>query len=86
MRDVEMSKGLRSRLRKFFHFSYHHYSIRDLIVAIKEEGLVDWNNDADTQVIAELSWAYECLQNVASDAFGKHFMAEMDKMNSLTTD
>ena len=86
MSNVEMSKGLRDRLWKFFQFSCHHYSIRDLLVAIKEEDLVDWNNDADTRVIGELSWAYECLQNVASDTFGKQFMAEMDKMNSLTTD
>ena len=37
MSNVEMSKGLRDRLWKFFHFSYHHYSIRDLLVAIKRK-------------------------------------------------
>ena len=86
MSNVEMSKGLRDRLWKFFHFSYHHYAIRDLLEAIKEEDLVDWNNDADTKVIGCLWYAHQFLQNAASDTFGKHFMEEMDKMNSLTTD
>ena len=84
MSNVEMSKGLRDRL---WNSSTSRTTTTRLetCFAIKED-LVDWNNDADTRVIGELSWAYECLQNVASDTFGKQFMAEMDKMNSLTTD
>ena len=86
MSNQEMSKGLRDRIWTFFSFSYTHYSIENLLKAIKEEDLVDWNNDADTKVMGDLCWAYEFLQNAASDTFGKHFLAEMDKNNRLTTD
>ncbi len=86
MSDVEMSKGLRDRLWKFFHFSYNYYTIRDLLVAIEEEGLVDKNNDTDKLVEFRLWSVLHSLQEASELTFGKHFLAEMDKMNSLTTD
>lgn len=86
MSNVEMSKGLRDRLWKFFHFSYHHYAIRDLLVAIEEEGLIDESNDTDKLVVCRLWSAHQSLRDAAHHTFGKHFLAEMDKMNSLTTD
>ena len=86
MSTQEMSKGLRDRIWTFFSFSYTHYGIENLLKAIKEEDLVDWNNPADTKVIGNLWYAHGFLQNAANATFGKHFLAEMDKNNRLTTD